>query len=147
MESPVNNPKSGNVSVGVGGPSIQGGSPLMQGFESQNTFTDSMRMNPMHSKLVCPRFDETDFLGCKLKVEQFFEAVNLSKEKKVQTVRIHLDGKALQRHQRFMRSKGPLKSIEWPSYVLEMRCRFSDNEYSDPMAELVSLKQITTVEE
>ena len=60
---------------------------------------------------------------------------------------IHLDGKALQWHQRFMRSKGSLKSVVWSEYVLEMQSRFHDSDYSDPMADLVSLKQTATVEE
>ena len=68
-----------------------------------------------------------------MKVEQFFEVVNLPKEEKVQTIMIHLDRKAFQWHQRFMRSKGYLKNIEWAVYMLEMRSKFSDNEYSGPM--------------
>ena len=112
-----------------------------------NDSMDSMRMNPRRSKLDCPRFDGYDFLGWRLKVEQFFKVVNLPEEDKVPTVMIHLDGKTLQWHQRFAKSKGPLKSMEWNGYLREMRARFYDYEYSDPMAELVSLKQTTTVED
>ena len=104
-------------------------------------------MNPRRSKLDCPRFDGYDFLGWRLKVEQFFEVVNLLEEDKVPTIMIHLDGKALQWHQRFAKSKCPLKGIEWNSYLREMKGRFYDYEYSDPMAELVSLKQTNTVED
>ena len=80
-------------------------------------------------------------------MEQFFEAVNLPEEEKIPTVMIHLDGKALQWHQRFTKSKGPLRGIEWSSYLKEMKAKFYDYEYSNPMAELVSLKQTTTVED
>ena len=73
--------------------------------------------------------------------------MELPKEDKVQTVMIHLDGKALQWHQRFMRNKGALKDVDWQLYAKEMRARFANNEYADPMSELVSLKQTTSVEE
>ena len=107
---------------------------------TSSTFGDQMKLNLRRFKLECPRFDGVDFLGQKLKVEQFFEAVALPEAEKVQTVMIHLDGKAIQWHQQFMRFKGSVTSIEWPKYVLEMRARFHDTDYADPMAELVSLK-------
>ena len=40
-----------------------------------------------------------------------------------------------------------MQKVEWSVYMREMRARFSENEYSDPMAELVSLKQLNFVEE
>ena len=63
---------------------------------NQAISSDSIRLNPSRSKLNCPRFDGFDFFGWRLKVEQFFEPVNLPEEKKVPTVMIHLNGKALQ---------------------------------------------------
>ena len=50
-----------------------------------------------------PKFDGYDFLGWRLKTEQYFEALNIAKEDKIQTIMIHLDGKALLWHQRFMK--------------------------------------------
>ena len=41
-----------------------------------------------------------------MKIQQFFEAVGMQEEDKIQTVMIHLEGKALQWHQRIMKSKG-----------------------------------------
>ena len=82
-----------------------------------------------------------------MKVEQYFEAVGIPETKKVQMVMIHLDGKALQWHQRYMKAKGPLKEMQWSTYAVDMRVRFNDNEFTDPMSELVSLRQTNSVEE
>ena len=40
-----------------------------------------------------------------------------------------------------------LKKIPWEEYVKEMKARFHNDEYKDPIAELVSLKQTSTVKE
>ena len=45
-----------------------------------------------------------------------------------------------------MKTQGPMKDIDWQLYAKEMRARFADDEYADPMSELVSLKQTTSVE-
>ena len=37
--------------------------------------------------------------------------------------------------------------MPWNVYVMKMRARFHDNEFADPMSDLVSLKQTATVEE
>ena len=114
---------------------------------TSNFSGDSGRQNTRKSKLDCPKFDGYDFLGWKLKIEQYFEAVSMLGEDKVQTVMIHLEGKALQWHQRFMKHRGSVKMVDWEFYVKEMRARFCDNEFADPMSELVSLKQSASVEE
>ena len=56
------------------------------------------KLNPWKGKLDCPKFDGYDYLGWEFKVEQYFEVVNMVEEDKVQTVLIHLKGKALQWH-------------------------------------------------
>ena len=108
---------------------------------------DPFKINSRRSKLECPRFDGYDFLGWQMKVEQYFEAVEIPETEKVQMVMIHLDGKALQWHQRYMKAKGPLKEMQWSTYAVDMRARFNDNEFTDPMSELVSLRQTNSVEE
>ena len=60
---------------------------------------------------------------------------------------IHLDGNALQWYQRYIKAKGPLKDVKWPTYAVDMRARFNDTEFADPMSELVSLKQINSTKE
>ncbi|OMP03526.1 Retrotransposon gag protein [Corchorus olitorius] len=53
---------------------------------------------------------------------------------------LHMEGRALNWHQHFMRIKGTAP-VSWIEYVLNMRSRFGSNEYFDPLSELVSLRQ------
>ena len=46
-----------------------------------------------------------------MKVEQFFEVVETIEGEKVQIVMIHLDGKALQCHERLMKTMGTMKEM------------------------------------
>ena len=80
-------------------------------------------------------------------MEQFYEAVGIQDADNVQIVMIHLNGKALQWHQRYMRTKGLLKDVKWVDYITNMRARFYNTEFEDPMLKIVSLKQSTTVDE
>ena len=117
--------------VGAGGSTVDTSAAKnasLLNLEVSNLTGDSSRFNPRRSKLDCPKFDGYDFLGWRLKIEQYFDAVGIAEEDKVQTAMIHLDGKALQWHQRFMKSRGSLKEISWLVYMKEMRARFSDNE-------------------
>ena len=72
--------------------------------EVSNLTGDSSHFNPKRSKLDCPKFDGYDLLGWSLKIEQYFNAVCIAEEDNVQTVMIHLEGKAFQWHQRFIKS-------------------------------------------
>ena len=65
----------------------------------------------------------------------------------MRTVMMHLEGEALQWHQRFMKNHERLFDVNWSQYMLEMRNRFSDNEFTDLMLEIVSLKQTASVED
>ena len=120
--------------------------------EASQTKTETLDLTGLrtftkYSKLECPRFDGVDFRGWLLKIEQFFEADQTKESDKLRTVMMHLDGKALQWHQRYMKNYGALSEMNWDHYITEMRIRFSENEFSNPMLELVSLKQSSTVEE
>ena len=89
-----------------------GYAPVVQEPNSQTTHLESFRFDSHKSKIECPKFDGHDFLGWHMKVEQFFEAVRIPIEEKVQTVMIHLDDKALQWHQRYVKSQGALKDLD-----------------------------------
>ena len=115
--------------------------------DSLNPLLDPLKTIFWHSKLKCPRFEGNDFLGWLMKVEHFFKVVGTQDANKVQIVMIHLDGKALQSHQRYMRTKGLLKVVKWADYVTDMRARFHNTKFGDPMSEIVSLKQNNTIEE
>ena len=60
---------------------------------------------------------------------------------------MHLDGKALQWHQRLIKNQDKLFEVNWNNYIDEMRIRFNEYEYSNPMLEIVSLKHTSSVEE
>ena len=87
--------RNSDGSSGVITPSLLGKNPLGQANTTCSILSDSGKFNSRRSKLECPRFDSFDFLGWKLKVEQYFETVTLPEEEKVPTVMIYLDGKAL----------------------------------------------------
>ena len=105
------------------------------------------KINYSRNNLDCPHFDGRDFLGWLMKVQQFFEVVGTMEKDKIQVVMIHLDGKALQWHQRLIKTKGSMKDLQWNEYIAEMRGRFHNDEFADPMADIVSLKQLSIVEE
>ena len=46
-----------------------------------------------------------------------------------------------------MRNQGSLSEVNWNQYVTEMRDMFSENEFTNPMLEIVSLEQIAFVED
>ena len=46
-----------------------------------------------------------------------------------------------------MRTNGSMKEMKWTTYVAGMRARFYNNEFADPMADLVSVKQTSIMEE
>nr|XP_027126014.1 uncharacterized protein LOC113742375 [Coffea arabica] len=60
---------------------------------------------------------------------------------------MNLEGKALQWHQIFMRSRLTREIPAWEEYIRELSSRFGDSLYDDPMGELKSLKQSGTVQE
>ena len=65
--------------------------------------TKHSRIQTKYSKLEYLRFDGNNFKGWLLKFDQFFEA-DQTRKMKVRVVMMHLDGKALQLHQRFMKN-------------------------------------------
>ena len=112
-----------------------------------NGFGDDFTRIYKASKLECPRFDGTDFPGWLLKVEQYFESNSIEDAAKVRVVMMHLDGRALQWHQYYANANGGLTSLLWSDYMKEMRKRFADTEFADPMSDLVTLKHTNTVDE
>ena len=53
---------------------------------------------------------------------------------------MHLEGKTFKWHQRFKKNQMSLFEVSWNQYIMEMRTCFSDNEFTNPMLENVSLK-------
>ena len=81
-----------------------------------------------------------------MKIEQLFDADRTCDQDKVKTALMHLERKALEWHLHFMKNRA-LGEESWTSYLQEICKRFGSNEYTDPMLELVGLKQTQTVGE
>ena len=81
-----------------------------------------------------------------MKTDQFFEAEGVADDAKVRAVMMRLEGRALQWHQYYVRSRGSSVGLEWAPYLEEMRRRFGDTEFSDPMSDIVTLKQYGSVD-
>ncbi|OMO77475.1 Retrotransposon gag protein [Corchorus olitorius] len=125
-----------------GSPSNTSKSPMVDLTDSitKDSHHDSLRSFTKHSKLECPQFNGDDFVGWLSQIEQFFEADGTVENQKIRLVMLHMEGRALNWHQHFMRIKGTAP-VSWIEYVLNMRSRFGSNEYFDPLSELVSLRQ------
>ena len=46
-----------------------------------------------------------------------------------------------------MKIKGSLKDMKWSTYAINMRSRFNNTEFENPMSKLVSLKQTNSMED
>ena len=99
-----------------------------------------------HGRLECPKFEGEDFEGWFLKLEQYFKVEKISKDNKVLMVMMFMEGRPLYWHQYYAKANGGLSNLKWPRYLEDLRRRFGKSEFAYPMAELVSLKQTSTVE-
>ncbi|KAL4385004.1 hypothetical protein GQ457_15G026090 [Hibiscus cannabinus] len=89
-----------------------------------------VQSNNFTFRLMCPRFDGTDFRGWLSKLEQFLEAERVPEESRIRLVMLNLEGKALQWHQLAARNN-----------------RFAPEGFEDPFAELVDLQQTDSVDQ
>lgn len=97
------------------------------------------------TKVEFPKFWGDDLKSWLYKCEQFFMLDNVGDEARVKLAAIHLEGKALQWHQAYLRQRENAIPT-WTEYVAELNGRFGDL-YDDPMSELVSLKHRGSVKE
>lgn len=79
------------------------------------------------------------------KLDQFFQLDHVNENTKVPLASIHLEGRALQWHQGYMKGRNYVNP-SWEQYVVDITGRFGE-PFDDPMAELMELKQIATVKE
>ncbi|XP_027157841.1 uncharacterized protein LOC113759461 [Coffea eugenioides] len=93
------------------------------------------------SRLEFPRFHGEDFQEWLFKIEKFFEVDETPNHVKMKMVAMNLEGKAVQRHQVFLRSRITRNLPAWEEYIKEMASRFGVCLYNDPMGELKALKQ------
>lgn len=98
------------------------------------------------SNIEFPHFEGANLRSWVYKCDQFFEVDNTPSNTKVKIASVHLDGKALQWHQSYMKSRITRDPPTWEEYVRALSERFGTMIYDDPMAELVSLKQTGNVQ-
>ncbi|KAG8374820.1 hypothetical protein BUALT_Bualt10G0035300 [Buddleja alternifolia] len=91
-------------------------------------------------KVEFPKFYGEDLRGWVYRCEQFFEVDDTPPDAKVKLAALHLEGKALQWHQIFMKSRLTREIPNWEEYIRATSDRFGVLLYDDPMAELVNLK-------
>ncbi|OMP02698.1 hypothetical protein COLO4_10893 [Corchorus olitorius] len=128
--------------------SVEKGPPQNSRSDAQTSEMDTQpRPYTKRSKLECPRFEGSDFFGWHSKIHQFFAANETAEHDKIQTIMMHLEGRALQWHLHYMKTMELAGEISWPTYLYAMRERFGCNEYSNPFSQLVALKQSGTVDE
>ncbi|KAG8376158.1 hypothetical protein BUALT_Bualt09G0034100 [Buddleja alternifolia] len=99
------------------------------------------------STIKFPRFNGEDLRDWIFKCEQFFEVDETPSDSKVRLAAVHLEGKALQWHQVFMKSRLTRELPSWETYVRALNDRFGAQLYEDPMSELMDLRQKGTVKE
>ncbi|OMO64321.1 hypothetical protein COLO4_32073 [Corchorus olitorius] len=119
----------------------ESGSPIAKNTTPMIDHMSQSRAFIKKSKLECPRFDKSDFFGWHSKIIQFFQADATPENDKINTVMMHLDGRALQWHLHYMRTMELTVEVVWFTYLFAMRERFGCNEYMKPFAQLVALKQ------
>jgi len=98
------------------------------------------------SRVEFTRFYGEDVVGWIYKCEQFFEIDQTVECMQVKIASIHLSGKALLWHQSFMKNRG---LREWPlrgEYKAAITMRFGAKPYDDPLAELMKIRQMGSVE-
>ncbi|KAG8368753.1 hypothetical protein BUALT_Bualt15G0078700 [Buddleja alternifolia] len=66
---------------------------------------------------------------------------------KVKLASVNLEGKVLQWHQMYMKSRLTREIPNWEEYIRALNDRFEALVYEDPMSELVNLKQGCTIQQ
>ncbi|KAG8372925.1 hypothetical protein BUALT_Bualt12G0117700 [Buddleja alternifolia] len=120
-----------------------GESPLNHGA----SWTPGYQIPSKVSRVDFPHFNGEDLRGWLYKCEQCFEVDDTPSNAKVKLVVVHLEGKALQWHQMFMKSRLTREVPNWEEYIRALNDRFGALVYDDPMLELVNLKQVGTIQQ
>ncbi|KAG8374641.1 hypothetical protein BUALT_Bualt10G0017100 [Buddleja alternifolia] len=135
----------GNRAAGVGGSQEIGAES--QAHRNTTTHSQGYNMATKCSKVEFPRFNGEDLRELIFKCEQFFDVDETPFDAKVRIASVHLEGKALQWHQVYMKSRLTREIPNWEDYVRALHDRFGALLYEDPMAELMNLKQTGSVKE
>ncbi|KAG8377410.1 hypothetical protein BUALT_Bualt08G0030100 [Buddleja alternifolia] len=98
------------------------------------------------SRVEFSHFSRDDLRGWLYKCEQFFEVDETLPLAKVKLASVHLEGKALQWHQMYMKSRLTREIPNLEEYIRALNDRFGALVYEDPMSELVNLKQVGAIQ-
>nr|KYP57678.1 hypothetical protein KK1_003945 [Cajanus cajan] len=97
------------------------------------------------ARIDFPKFGGDNVHQWIYQAENYFSIDNTPNDVKVKIAIIHLEGKALQWHTAFVRSAGNFPIHNWAAYTNLLIDRFGA-VCDDPMAELMKLRQTTSVE-
>ncbi|KAG8384225.1 hypothetical protein BUALT_Bualt04G0095800 [Buddleja alternifolia] len=123
--------------IGEGSHSHRGHGGLNQGYQ----------VSTKRSTIEFPKFNGKNLRGWVYRCEQFFEMDETPNESKVKLAAVHLEGRALQWHQMYMKSRLTRQIPDWEEYVRALHDRFGAFLYDDPMSKLVNLKQTGSIQD
>ncbi|RVW97594.1 Transposon Ty3-G Gag-Pol polyprotein [Vitis vinifera] len=93
------------------------------------------------TKVDFPKFNGCGLDGWLLRVEYFFEVDRTPPEARVRLAALHLEGKAIQWHQGYIKTRGNEAYLDWSEYVIALNARFGQHVFDDPIANLRNLRQ------
>ena len=125
----------------------QHGSPQASETGQRNSYGGGYQVPTRFSCIKFPKFNGEGFKSWLYKCDQFFEVDETPSEAKVRIAAMHLEGKALQCHQVFMKARISRDPPAWEEYVKALGSRFGDCLYDDPMGDLKGLRQTRSVRE
>ncbi|RVW67108.1 Retrovirus-related Pol polyprotein from transposon 17.6 [Vitis vinifera] len=93
------------------------------------------------TKVDFPKFNGGGLDGWLLRVEYFFEVDRTPPEARVHLAALHLEGKAIQWHQGYIKTRGNEAYLDWSEYDIALNARFGQHVFYDPIADLRNLRQ------
>ncbi|RVW71683.1 Transposon Ty3-I Gag-Pol polyprotein [Vitis vinifera] len=78
--------------------------------------------------------------------EYFFEVDRTPPEARVRLAALHLEGKAIQWHQGYIKTRGNEAYLDLSEYVIALNARFGQHVFYDPIADLRNLRQIGSLQ-
>ncbi|KAG8380804.1 hypothetical protein BUALT_Bualt06G0054600 [Buddleja alternifolia] len=119
--------------------------------DGQGIRTLGTRISTPYGKIKSgiPKFNgnSEDLRGWLFRSEQFFDVDETPMEAKVRLATVRMEGKTLQWHQVYTKSKLTRELRMWEKYIRVLQDRFGSLLYEDPMSELMNLTQTSLVKE
>ncbi|KAH7691763.1 hemagglutinin stalk domain-containing protein [Dioscorea alata] len=103
-------------------------------------------VRPKLTKLELPKFSGVDLHDWLYKCHQYFEFDETPENMKGRIASLHLESRALQWHQNFIKCRVGGEDVSWNEYVIALNIRFGIELHYDPMSELKNLVQLGSVQ-